>query len=169
VNFLNVGPWELTVILIIAILLVGPRRMAELARQIGHTASQMRKLSSEFLGTIQTELEATEQETRQAMDVIAESGQKSIASIPDEVRAAEQDTRQVLETVSEERQAATTSIRDELRTIEHETRQAMEEISMSVRGHTTFEGIVKGEPEITGERVADSTKAKPEAEDRQDE
>jgi sec-independent protein translocase protein TatB len=163
VNFLNVGPWELTVILIIAILVVGPRRMAEFARQIGRTASQMRKLSSEFLGTIQAELETTEQETRQALDAIAENGQKSIASIPDEVQAAEQDTRQILETVSEERQVAATSIRDELQALEHEARQAMKEITTSVQG------IIKGEPEVTGEHVAGSTEAKPEAEDNQDE
>ena len=162
-NFLNVGPWELTVILIVAILVVGPRRMVELARQIGHTASQMRKLSSEFLGTIQAEIEITEQETRQAVDAIAEGGQKSIASIPDQVQAAERDTREVLETVSEERQAAATSIQDELQALEHETRQAMKEIATGVQG------IIKGEPEVTSERVAGSTEAKPEAEDNQDE
>ncbi len=161
-NFLNVGPWELTVILIIAILVIGPRRMAEFARQIGRTASQMRKFSNEFLSTIQTELETTEQETRQALDAIAENGQKSIASIPGEVQATEQDTRQALETLSEERQTAETSIRDELQAVEHETRQAMKEITTSVQG------IIKGEPEITSKRVAGSTEAKPEAEDNQD-
>jgi Sec-independent protein translocase protein TatA len=152
VNFLNVGPWELTIILIIAILVVGPRRMTELARQIGRATSQMRKLSNEFLGTIQAELETTEQETRPALD-----------AIPDGVQAADQDTRYMLETVSEERQTVATSIRDELQALEHETRQAMKEITTSVQG------IIKGEPEVTGERVAGSTEAKPEAEDDQDE
>jgi len=166
VNFLNVGPWELTIILIIAILVVGPKRMAELARQIGRTVSHMREFSSEFLGTIQAELEMTEQETRQALDAIAENGKKSIASIPGQVQAADQDTRYMLETISEERQAAATSIRDELQALEHETQQAMKEITTSVRGHTTSGGIIKGEPEMTGERVTDNTEAKPEAEDR---
>ena len=44
-NFLNVGPWEVTVILIIAILVVGPKRMVEVGRSIGRAASQMRRLS----------------------------------------------------------------------------------------------------------------------------
>ena len=87
-NFLNVGPWELMVILAIAILVVGPRRVAELARTIGRFTAQMRRLSDEFMGaidtelqdaeqsalgpaiSIQTELEATERETRQAMGEI---------------------------------------------------------------------------------------------------
>ena len=77
-NFLNVGPWELTVVLIIAILLVGPRRMAEIARTIGRTTSQMRRLSSEFLGTIQAELQATEQEAQQALESIAKEKQAEL-------------------------------------------------------------------------------------------
>jgi len=70
VNFLNVGPWELTVILIIAILLIGPKRMMELARAIGRVTSQLRKLSNEFTASIQAELQATERETRQVLEDI---------------------------------------------------------------------------------------------------
>jgi sec-independent protein translocase protein TatB len=141
VNFLNVGPWELTVILIIAILVVGPKRMVEIARTIGRTTSQMRKLSSEFLGTIQAELQATEQETQRALKDITKAGQESIASIPGEVQSTEQETRQALESVAEKSQAATISIQDGLQAVEHETRQAMKEVVESV------ESIIKGEPE----------------------
>ena len=101
-NFLNVGPWELAVILIIAILLVGPRRAAEIARTIGRATSQMRRLSEEFLSTIQVELQATGQEARQALESVAESDQEPIASIPDEIQATERETRQVMQEIIED-------------------------------------------------------------------
>jgi len=136
VSFLNVGPWELTVVLIIAILLVGPRRMLEIARAIGRATSQMRALSSEFLGTVQAEIDATEEETRRALASVAESGEESVA----ELQATERETRQVLERIDEGRRQATTSIKDELQAVEREASQAMKDIREGV------EGVVKGEP-----------------------
>jgi len=96
---MNVGPWELMVILIIAILLVGPRRVAEVARTIGYITAQVRGLSSEFMGTIRTELEVTEQETRQVLDSAVGESQQSIVSVPAEIQAAERETHQALEEI----------------------------------------------------------------------
>ena len=135
-NFLNVGPWEVTVILIIAILVVGPKRMVEVGRSIGRAASQMRRLSSEFLGTLQAEIDATQQEARQALEGIVETGEESVA----ELQAAEDETRQVLEGIGEDRRQAATSIRSELEGVERETREAMQDILGSMQG------LVKGEP-----------------------
>jgi Sec-independent protein translocase protein TatA len=135
VNFLNVGPWEVTVILIIAILVVGPKRMVEVGRAIGRTATQMRRLSGEFLGTLQAEIDATQQGARQALEGIVETGEESVA----ELQAAEDETRQVLEGIGEDRRRAATSIRSELEAVEHDTREAMQDILGSM------EGLVKGE------------------------
>ena len=66
-NFLNVGPWELTVVLMIAILMVGPKRMVDLARTIRRYATQLRKLSGEFTSVLQTEIQATEVGARQVL------------------------------------------------------------------------------------------------------
>ena len=134
-NFLNVGPWEVTVILIIAILVVGPKRMVEVGRSIGRTASQMRRLSGEFLGTLQAEIDATQQEARQALEGVVETGEESVA----ELQAAEDETRQVLEGIGEDRRRAATSIRSELEAVERDTREAMQDILGSM------EGLVKGE------------------------
>lgn len=98
-NFLNVGPWELTVILIIAILLIGPQRMIELARAIGRVTSQLRRMSNEFTATIQAELRATEREVRQALEHTVEKKPEPIASIQAELQATERETRQALENV----------------------------------------------------------------------
>ncbi len=69
-NFLNVGSWELMVILAIAILLIGPERMVEMSRSFGRLSRQLRKMSSEFTSTIQAEMAATERETKSIGNVI---------------------------------------------------------------------------------------------------
>ena len=143
-NFLNVGPWEVTVILIIAILVVGPKRMVEVGRSIGRTASQMRRLSGEFLGTLQAEIDATQQEARQALEGIVETGEESVA----ELQAAEDETRQVLEGIGEDRRRAATSIRSELEAVERDTREAMQDILGSMEGLVKVESAAeKGEDE----------------------
>lgn len=142
-NFLNVGPWELTVILVIAILVVGPKRMVEIVRAIGQTVSQMRRLSGEFLGAITSEIQAAEQETRESLESIAAGTRETIGSIPDEVQATEQEARQALEEAGEEQRGTTRSIKGEIETIERETVDVMKEIAENV------EGIVRGEPGAT--------------------
>jgi len=61
-DFLNVGPWELIVVLIIAILVAGPKRMVEIARTLGQFSRQLRDLSREFTMALQAEIQATEEE-----------------------------------------------------------------------------------------------------------
>ena len=61
-DFLNVGPWELVVVLIIAILVAGPKRMVEIARTLGQYSRQLRDLSREFTTALQAEIQATEEE-----------------------------------------------------------------------------------------------------------
>jgi len=96
-NFLNIGPWELSVILIIAILMIGPKRMVEITRAIGRITAHLRKLSGEFMSTIQTELKAAEQEARQTAGGVSEEGQfSSIADISTDLEALGRETRQAL-------------------------------------------------------------------------
>ncbi len=51
---LNIGGWELGVILLVALVVLGPTRLPEVARQVGQTVSQLRSIAKGF----QTELEA---------------------------------------------------------------------------------------------------------------
>jgi Sec-independent protein translocase protein TatA len=95
-SFLNIGPWEITVIIIIAILMIGPKRAVEIARMIGRVTAQMRKLSGEFMGTIQTELKALEQDAQQAVGGGLEDVQAPITALPAEIKSIEQETRQVV-------------------------------------------------------------------------
>ncbi|MDY7078127.1 MAG: twin-arginine translocase TatA/TatE family subunit [Chloroflexota bacterium] len=102
---MNVGPWELLVILIIGILVIGPQRMVEVARTIGRVVSQLRKFSSEFTSTLQAEIMASEREAKQVIqDVENTLTMKDvpgpIASLQDELLATERETRQLLENIT---------------------------------------------------------------------
>jgi len=81
VDFLNVGPWELIVVLIIAILVVGPERMVEIARKLGQYSRQLRQLSNEFLATLQAEVDLTEQGVTKAVDDVKKDALSEVSAV----------------------------------------------------------------------------------------
>ncbi len=95
-NFLNVGLWELTLVLIIAITLLGPRRTVEIARSIGRVTAQLRQLSNEFVSTLQTEILTAEREASQTQEKIVAGVAEPLASIRAELQATERETRRML-------------------------------------------------------------------------
>jgi len=54
---LNIGPQELLIILVIALLVVGPQRLPELGRSIGRSLRELRKAQDEVRRTIQVNLD----------------------------------------------------------------------------------------------------------------
>lgn len=54
---LNIGPQELLLILVVALLVVGPRRLPELGRSLGKGLREIRKAQNEVRKTIQVELD----------------------------------------------------------------------------------------------------------------
>jgi sec-independent protein translocase protein TatB len=61
-NFFNIGTAELILIFIIALIVVGPRRLPEIGREIGRILSDLRKMSQEFTTDLTQELEAPAKE-----------------------------------------------------------------------------------------------------------
>jgi sec-independent protein translocase protein TatB len=62
----NIGGGEVLVILMVALLVLGPTKLPDAARQVGKVVSEARKLSSGFKQELQAAMdEGTEQEARQ--------------------------------------------------------------------------------------------------------
>jgi len=53
---LNVGPWELMVILLIALIVVGPQKLPELSRQIGKGLREFRRVQDEVKDMVKFDL-----------------------------------------------------------------------------------------------------------------
>ncbi len=56
-DFFSVGPMELFLILILALIVFGPGKLPELARQLGRTVREFRKASSELTHDFKEEFE----------------------------------------------------------------------------------------------------------------
>ena len=56
-SFFGVGTWELLVILLIALIIAGPKRMLEWAYYLGRALGQLRVMWSQVMETIQHELD----------------------------------------------------------------------------------------------------------------
>jgi TatA/E family protein of Tat protein translocase len=56
-DFFGIGPLELVLILVIALMVFGPGKLPELARQLGRAAREFRKASSELTHDFKQEFE----------------------------------------------------------------------------------------------------------------
>jgi sec-independent protein translocase protein TatA len=59
-DFLGIGPWELLLILVVALIVIGPGKLPGIARTIGKTVRAVRKASAELTTAVSKELETTE-------------------------------------------------------------------------------------------------------------
>lgn len=55
-NFFGIGPWELLLILIIALIVFGPGKLPEIGSALGRSIREFRRASNEFTAEIQRDL-----------------------------------------------------------------------------------------------------------------
>lgn len=60
----GIGGTELLVILVIALVVLGPKSVPQIARTLGKAMGEFRKVSTEFQRTLNTEIELDEHERR---------------------------------------------------------------------------------------------------------
>ena len=65
-NFLGIGPGELLLIFILALIVFGPRRLPEIGRSLGKTIREFREASQEFTDQFSHELQAASDELEAA-------------------------------------------------------------------------------------------------------
>jgi sec-independent protein translocase protein TatB len=65
---LDVGFWEIAIIGVIALIIIGPEKMPELARRAGHTIGKIKSFISNVTQDIQDELDLDElKETKEQL------------------------------------------------------------------------------------------------------
>ena len=56
-DFFGVGPLEIILILVVALMIWGPGKLPEIARKVGKTVRALKKVSSDFTTTLTREIE----------------------------------------------------------------------------------------------------------------
>jgi Tat protein translocase TatB subunit len=87
-NFFNIGTAELLLIFVIALIVVGPRRLPEIGRSIGKIMNDLRKMSQELTMQMTQELEALPKEL-EAIPKELEALPKELDALPRENEAKE--------------------------------------------------------------------------------
>ena len=131
-SFFGIGTGELMVIIAIAILVIGPKRLLQIAQTLGRLTRRGREIWSEVMKTIQTEL----QETKEAVvDEIAESG----GDLSAEIEATEKETSEAIGGIEGRSKASAVGVQAEVKSIGQETREVMKEVTEG------FTSLVMGE------------------------
>jgi Tat protein translocase TatB subunit len=62
-GFLGIGSWEILLILILTLILLGPKRLTETARTLGKIVRSIRKVSADFTATVTREMDKAQEES----------------------------------------------------------------------------------------------------------
>ena len=81
-DFFGIGLGEVLLILVLALIIWGPKRLPEIARTLGRTMRTMRKATNDFTSQVTRDIDIEETESRE---------KKQLAP-PRETRVAEKDT-----------------------------------------------------------------------------
>ena len=93
-NFFNIGAAELLLIFVVALIVVGPRRLPEIARSLGKIVSDIRKMSQEFTVDMMREVNAPVREDEAkgiAAQDVSEQPVQSLGEIISDVRKISQE------------------------------------------------------------------------------
>jgi len=88
----NVGGPEVLVILLVALIVLGPHQLPKAARQVGQVMAEIRKVSTGFQRELTSALEAEEKKVQPPMKPQSPGGPQDVASAappPDEDAAPE--------------------------------------------------------------------------------
>ncbi len=70
-EFFGVGPGELLVVLVIALIVFGPRRLPEIGRTLGKTIREFREASQELTTQLRSEMDAASEELKSASEELS--------------------------------------------------------------------------------------------------
>ena len=109
-NFLGIGPAELIFILVIALIVFGPKRLPEIGRTLGKTMREFRSVSEELTSQLREELETASKE----IEAVSADVKGTLEAASEEMQAVSEDVKGTLEAASVEVQPASEEAKSEL-------------------------------------------------------
>lgn len=98
INMFGIGSTELIVILVVALILIGPQKLPELIKNLGKGISEVKKMSNDVKSTLDAEISAADEERKQKEDVEREAARKKAeAEAMEKARQAEAEKQQASE------------------------------------------------------------------------
>ena len=85
----SMGPWELAIILIVALVIVGPEKLPELARMVGRAMRDLKKYASDVRSEFEKDLPVSE--IKRDLDVFSQETPSHDYSYGDESETREDD------------------------------------------------------------------------------
>jgi sec-independent protein translocase protein TatA len=82
-EFLGIGPGELLLILVIALIVFGPRRLPEIGRTLGKAIRDFREASQGLTDQLRSEIDAASGELTAASDELSGHQTQSSSRLPD--------------------------------------------------------------------------------------
>ncbi len=67
-DFLDVGPLEILLIIVVALLLFGPEKMVDIARGLGRMLHQLRQASNQLTGELTREIDGLKESPKRILD-----------------------------------------------------------------------------------------------------
>ncbi|ACS79615.1 Sec-independent protein translocase protein TatB [Maridesulfovibrio salexigens] len=91
----GIGSTELIVILVVALILIGPQKLPELIKNLGKGLSEVKKMSNDVKNTLDAEISAADEERAQKEDAEREAARKKAeAEAMEKARQAEAEKQQ---------------------------------------------------------------------------
>ena len=72
----GIGTTELLIILVLALILLGPKKLPQLARSLGRSVNELRRVVDELKESVEEEMEPLKEELRNLEDLPIEEPQK---------------------------------------------------------------------------------------------
>ncbi|WP_321403277.1 Sec-independent protein translocase protein TatB [Maridesulfovibrio sp.] len=107
INMFGIGSTELIVILVVALILIGPQKLPELIKNLGKGLSEVKKMSNDVKSTLDAEISAADQERQQKEEAEREAARKKAeAEAMEKARQAEAEKQQNAEEAEEAEEVA---------------------------------------------------------------
>lgn len=98
----GIGSTELLVILVVALLVLGPRNLPKIAQTLGRAMGEFRKVSTEFQRTLNTEIAFEEEKDKQKKKEQAKEGKEQPKEPSEHAAASEERPTAPADTKKEE-------------------------------------------------------------------